>query len=104
MRKVAFTTDHDNIKKVLLYECSDGVYVFGYDCLHDTAFILDYRQDTVEDAEKFCKDEYNIDSNNWLLIADPLGNCQHDSFVLLNLHERRVRKCSAPCKIITLAT
>jgi hypothetical protein len=81
MRKVAFTSGHDSVKKVMLYECSDGVYVFGYDCLQDTASISDYLQDSVEDAEDFCKDAYNIESDNWILIADPLDNCQHD-FIL----------------------
>ena len=81
MRKVAFTTGLDSVKKVMLYECSDGVYVFGYDCLQDTSSISDYLQDTVEDAENFCKEEYNIDSNNWILISDPWDNCQHD-FIL----------------------
>jgi len=78
MRNVAFTSGQDTIRKVMLYECSDGVYVFGYDCLQDTSSISDYLQDTVEDAEDFCKDEYNIDSSNWIVIADPLENCQHD--------------------------
>jgi hypothetical protein len=74
MRKIAFTTGHDSVKKVMLYECSDGVYVFGYDCLQDTSSISDYIQNTVEDAEDFCKTEYKIDSNNWILIADPIDN------------------------------
>jgi biofilm protein TabA len=81
MRKVAFTSGQDSIKKVMLYDCSDGVYVFGYDCLQDTSSISDYLQDTVEDAEGFCKEEYNIMSSNWILIDDPLDNCQHD-FIL----------------------
>lgn len=81
MRKVAFTSGQDTIKKVMLYECSDGVYVFGYDCLQDTASISDYLQDTIKMAEDFCKDEYNIDNENWILIADPLDNCQ-DDFIL----------------------
>lgn len=62
----------------MLYECADGVYVFGYDCLQDAASISDYLQDTIKDAEEFCNDEYNIDSRDWILIADPLDNCQHD--------------------------
>lgn len=61
MRKIAFTTGHDNVKKVMLFECSDGVYVFGYDCLQDKASSSDYLQDTVEDAEDFCRNEYNLD-------------------------------------------
>ncbi len=81
MRKVAFTSGQDNVRKVMLYKCPDGVYVFGYDCLQDTASIFDYHQDTVEEAEDFCKDEYNINSNDWILIANPLDNCQHD-FIL----------------------
>ena len=34
-----------------------------------------------EDAEDFCKDTYNIESDSWILIAEPLDNCQHD-FIL----------------------
>lgn len=78
MRKVAFTSGQDSIRKVMIYECSDGVYVFGYDCLQDTSSISDYFQDTVEDAEDFCKYTYNIETDNWIFIADPLENCQHD--------------------------
>ncbi len=81
MRKVAFTSGQDSFKKVMLYDCSDGVYIFGYDCLQDTASISNNLHDTVEDAEDFCRGEYNLDSNNWILIADPLDNCQHD-FIL----------------------
>ena len=62
----------------MLYDSADGVYVFGYDCLQDTASVWDYLQDTIEDAEVFCTDEYHLDSNNWILIADPLVNCQDD--------------------------
>jgi hypothetical protein len=81
MRKVAFTSGQDGVRKVMLYECSDGVYVFGYDCLQDSSSISDYFQDTVEAAEDFCKNTYNIETYNWILIADPLDNCQHD-FIL----------------------
>jgi biofilm protein TabA len=81
MRKVAFTTGHESIRKVMLYECSDGVYVFRYDCLQDTSSISDYLQDTVEDAKEFCEDEYNIRSNDWIIISEPLDDCQHD-FIL----------------------
>lgn len=77
MRKVAFTSGHDSIRKVMLYECPDGVYVFGYDCVQDTSSISDYLYETLEDAEDFCKEEYNI-HGNWIPIADPLNNCQHD--------------------------
>lgn len=81
MRKVAFTKGHNSVKKVMLYDCPDGVYVFGYDCLQDTSSISDFLHETVEDAEDFCRDEYNLESSNWVLISDPLDNCQHD-FIL----------------------
>lgn len=81
MRKIAFTSGQDNVKKVMIYGCSDGVYVFCYDCLQDTSSMSDYFQDTVEAAEDFCRDEYNLESENWILIPDPLDDCQHD-FIL----------------------
>lgn len=81
MRKVAYTSGQESVKKVMLYGCSEGVYIFGYDCLQDTASISDYFQDTIEDAEDFCRNEYHLESDNWILIADPADNCQHD-FIL----------------------
>lgn len=78
MRKVAFISGHSSIKKVMLYECVDGVYVFGYDCLQDTGCISDYLQDTLEAAEEFCKNKYEVDSHDWIMIADPLDDCQDD--------------------------
>lgn len=78
---MAFTSGHQPIKKVMLYEWSDGVYIFGYDCLQDTASISDYLQDTVKDAEDFCEEEYEVNSNDWIMISDPLENCQLD-FIL----------------------
>jgi biofilm protein TabA len=78
MRQVAFVKRHNNIKKVMLYECLDGVYVFWYDCLQDTSSISDYLYETMEEAENFCKDEYEIDNDDWISIAEPVENCQHD--------------------------
>ena len=78
MRKIAFTSGTNIVRKVMLYDTSDGVYIFGYDCLQDTASAWDYLQDTIGDAEVFCRDEYNLDSKSWISIADPLDNCQDD--------------------------
>lgn len=81
MRKVAFTSGQATVRKVMIYESSEGVFVFSYDCLEDSVSIFDFLHDTLDDAEDFCKAQFNLVSDDWILISDPLPTCQHD-FIL----------------------
>jgi hypothetical protein len=81
MRKVAFIEGPGRVRKVMLYECSEGVYVFCCDCLQDASSISDQLLDTIKGVEDFCADKYNIQIDHWISIPDPLDGCQHD-FIL----------------------
>lgn len=78
MRKVAFIDTFDEIKKLMIYESEDGVYLFGYDCVQDTISIWDNWYLTLEEAEDFCEEKYEVDKEKWIDISEPSTGCQHD--------------------------
>ncbi len=81
MRQLAFVDILDEIKKLLIYQSTDGVYLFGYDCLQDTSCKWDKWFMTIEEAKEYSYDIYKIDNDKWISISEPLENCQHD-FIL----------------------
>ena len=81
MRKVIFIDTFDNVKKLMIYESEEGVSLFGYDCVQDTVSIWDNWYLTLEEANDFCEEMYQVDKENWIDISEPLNNCQHD-FIL----------------------
>lgn len=78
MRKVIFIDTFDEIKKLMIYESEEGVYLFGYDCVQDTVSIWDNWYLTIEEAEDFCEKIYRVDKEKWIHIPEPLTDCQHD--------------------------
>ena len=78
MRKIAYLETTDETKKIMIYESNEGVYLFGYDCLQDTSSFWDNWFETLEDAENFCIDKFSVNTNDWILISEPLKDCQHD--------------------------
>jgi biofilm protein TabA len=72
----------------MLYESSEGVYVFCYDCIQDFSSISDHLHNTIEDAEDFCMETYNIQFDNWISISDPLQGCQHDFILPTKVKEK----------------
>ena len=78
MRKIAFPSNEKNIKKIMLYESSDGTYVFIYDTMYDTGSLFDSWYENVSDAEQACEEDFDIRKDDWILISDPQIFCQHD--------------------------
>ncbi|HYF29909.1 MAG TPA: hypothetical protein VD993_02210 [Chitinophagaceae bacterium] len=78
MRKIAFVNAEDETQKLMIYQSTEGVYVFGYDCLQDTFANWDNCFESIKDAAEYCQDTYAIDDNSWIAIADPQEGCQHD--------------------------
>ncbi|MFP5040272.1 hypothetical protein [Parasediminibacterium sp. JCM 36343] len=78
MRKIAFIDTFDELKKLMIYESQDGIYLFGYDCVQDSSSLWDYQYLTVQEAEKHCFDNYQIDKEKWISVSEPLEDCQHD--------------------------
>jgi len=67
----------DKICKVMIYESSEDVTVFLYDSTSDTSCFADFSFETIEEAEKYCK-ELGIRDIDWCFIDDPLEGCKHD--------------------------
>lgn len=81
MRKLAFINIIDEIRKLMIYQSNEGVFLFGYDCLQDTSSKWDNWFMTVEEAEEYCQDVYKVDNDKWISISDPFENCQHDFII-----------------------
>lgn len=92
MREIAFVDIIDEIRKVLIFESGEGVYLFGYDCLQDTSSKWDNWYTTVEEAKEYCKDIYHIDNDKWIAIAEPLEFCQHDFILPTKIKGRETSK------------
>lgn len=78
MRLIAKIKQKDSdVKRLMIYESKDGVYLFGYDKECDSGSIWDYWFEKIEYAFEASKD-YDVNQNDWQEIPDPLENCQHD--------------------------
>lgn len=80
MRKVAECKNHSDIKQVILYEPKHGQGVYASRCtsLDDGFAIGDIFYQNWQEAEKSCQENYGIFQEDWIVIADPQHNCQHD--------------------------
>ncbi|WP_108587262.1 hypothetical protein [Paenisporosarcina sp. OV554] len=67
----------DKICKVMIYESFEDVAVYLYDSISDTSCFADFSFETIEEAEKYCK-ELGIRDIDWCFIDDPLEGCKHD--------------------------
>jgi len=90
MREVAFVDIVDETRKVLIYQSTEGVFLFGYDCLQDTSSKWDNRFMTIEDAKEYCKDIYKLANDKWIAIGDPLENCQRDFIMPTRVKGREI--------------
>ena len=78
MRKHAFVDKDDYIKKVMIYQDNEGVYIFQYDTIDDTHCNWDLWFPSIDEAQSFCEKEYFIGEKNWIIIDDPKEGCFHD--------------------------
>lgn len=78
----------NNIKKIMIYECDEGVYVFKFDTINDAPSIGDNWFDNLEDAEELCKTKYNIKDEEWIIVNDPTEYCQHDIIIPVRIKGR----------------
>lgn len=78
MRKVAFVKSPSTVLKLMIYESSEGVYLFGYDNLADVPCIWDEWYETINDAEERAAEDFAIGLNDWFEISDPCPSCKHD--------------------------
>ena len=79
MRKVASVqNNHSEVRRVILYECEGGVYLFPCATEEDGSGMGDEWYESVPVAEDVCREEYGILSHHWREVPDPLPGCQQD--------------------------
>jgi biofilm protein TabA len=67
----------DDILKLMVYENSQGVYLFEYDTILDKPCSGDLWFQSITEAEDYIKIEFS-DSLSWISIDDPIEYCQDD--------------------------
>ncbi len=69
MRKYAFVDPKDEVKKVMIYEVEQDIYVFTYQTLADVPCTKDYWFETLSEAEEYCENRFG--RMKWIQIEDP---------------------------------
>ncbi|AZH30495.1 hypothetical protein [Paenibacillus sp. M-152] len=69
MREYAFVDLKDEVKKVMVYEVDQEVYVFTYTTVEDLPCTQDYWFETLIEAEEYCEDRFG--RLEWIQIEDP---------------------------------
>lgn len=92
MRKVVFKDIDGKTKKFMLCQAKGGVYLFGYYSLQDTSADWDQFFSSIEDALECCVEEYDINEEDWIIIADQPKNCQQDFIIPTMVKGRAIGK------------
>ncbi|NQV27006.1 MAG: hypothetical protein HQ518_21865 [Rhodopirellula sp.] len=78
MRLITQVEGHLDVKRLMIHECEDGVYLFLFETEEDGGCSADLWFETVEDALETAQQEYSVDSERWHKIHDPPQFCQQD--------------------------
>ncbi|MDR0500197.1 MAG: hypothetical protein LBG97_02985 [Coriobacteriales bacterium] len=92
MRKIAFVNNGTEIKKVMIYDSGNGVYLFGYTTMLDCNCIWDEWYENLSDAEARCSEDFGLSPEEFIAIADPLDWCNHDYIMPVKIKGRELRK------------
>jgi len=91
LRKIALVkNNHPVVKRAIVYESGNGVYLFPCASLKDGSAIGDQWFASLSEADKYCAEEYGIESKDWEYIDDPLDDCQHDWIAPVRVKGRNV--------------
>ena len=79
MRKIALTKRAtDGVKRVMIHDTGEGVYLFGYRSLEDGPASFDKWYASLPEADLAAEESYDIEGEDWQVIPDPQENCQQD--------------------------
>ncbi|MEJ2611592.1 MAG: hypothetical protein P8179_16290 [Candidatus Thiodiazotropha sp.] len=81
MRLIAQVKGHPDVKRLMIHECGDDVYLFLFETENDGGCSADLWFENVEGALEAALDEYGVNRELWREIPDPLENCQQDWIV-----------------------
>jgi hypothetical protein len=72
MRKIATLTHPvSDIRRIMLYESTDGTYLFLYTSTDDGPCRWDQWYSSPEDAEHAAAKTFGVKSEDWIVIEDP---------------------------------
>lgn len=78
MRKCAIIPQPASaLKRLMIHEAEDGVYLFGFDTLEDSSCSWDEWHESVFEAEA-AGERHGVAPGDWRIIPDPLPGCQQD--------------------------
>lgn len=78
MRKYAFIKEKESeIKKIMVYESTDGIFVFLYNTVDNVPCFADNHFDELEEAKEYF-DEMGITEEDWIIISDPIKGYPED--------------------------
>ncbi len=94
MRKIAtIKNPKSEIKRLMLYETKpEGVYLFGFSKIEDSACDFDYLQDDLETVYEMAEEEYEVKEEDWNEINDPIEGCQDDWIKPVRVKGRNIEK------------
>lgn len=78
MRFITKVTGHSEIKRLMIHDSDDGVYLFLYEVEEDASCSEDLWFETLEDAMEAAKNDYGVYPSDWNEIPDPPKHCQQD--------------------------
>ncbi len=79
MRKIATIQNKtDEIVRLMLYKKNDEIYLFGYNKKEDCSCLWDQFYDDISELYDECKERFGVEIDDWIMISNPLENCQHD--------------------------
>ena len=70
--------NEEKVKRLMIHECAEGTYLFGFNRLRDGGGMWDEWYKSVADAKSVAQATYQAAPDSWKEIADPCEHCQQD--------------------------
>jgi hypothetical protein len=78
MRLIVKLTEESEIKRLMIHDCKDGVYLFIFEMEEDGSCSADYFFETLDEAIASSEKDYGVTRSEWTEIEDPQEYCQQD--------------------------
>lgn len=78
MRLIAQVENHPSVKRLMIHQHQNDVFLFIFEIEEDGGCSADLWFDNMEDALEVATSEYGISKETWQEIPNPLEHCQQD--------------------------
>ena len=92
MRKISKVQNNEQIKRLLLDQTENGVFLFLYDRQEDSPCKFDLWFETLEDLYRDCQNSFEIQEYDWIEIPDVPEGCHQDWIASVRVKGRNVGK------------